>query len=129
MPVLPRGPLLVGSCVIVLGATSVAVRYIDRSIMHVDENEFIVHVCDEAAKNPISPNVARALLNTWEENLGDMDREWLTCVVDEKGTCSPPRSLKVAHGVFSALPRRYWVDVEIENGIVTVCKVSSAPGW
>lgn len=97
--------------------------------MHVDENEFITHVCDNAVDKPTTPQLAQALLGTTTERIDENEQAWLRCLAEIGKTCPSPVSFKMDHGIFSALPRRYWVDVDVENGIVKKCNVSSAPGW
>ncbi len=117
------------ACVSLFAGVSMTLRFCARAFMHADANELITHVCDNAAGKPISADLASALASTSTENLGPHESTWLSCMAEERANCGAAPSFKVDHGVFSALPRRYWVDAEVDRGTVIVCEISHAPGW
>ncbi len=118
-----------GACLVLFTGVSMTVRFCFRASMHADAIELVPHACDNAVGKPISSDLASALAGTSTENLGPHESTWLSCMAEQRSNCGVGPSFKVSHGVFSALPKRYWVDVEVDRGVVNVCKISPAPGW
>jgi len=118
-----------GACLVLFTGVGLTLRFCYRAFMHVDAQELITHACDNAVGKPISADLASALLGTSTENIGPGESTWLSCMAEQRSNCGVGPSFKVNHGVFSALPRRYWVDVDVDRGMVSACQISHAPGW
>lgn len=114
---------------VLFAGIGLTVRFCARAVMHSDANELIARVCDDAVGKPMQPPLASALGATMTKNLGHRESAWLSCVAEEQPSCAPAPTFKVGQGIFSALPRRYWVDVDVDHGVVRACQITHAPGW
>jgi hypothetical protein len=108
-----------------VGFSVVAVRAY-QSIFHTAENAMAETACEGAVGTTPTPTLARLCLSLMTKPDAE-SRAWLQCVFEERKDCGR-RTLTVT-GILSALPRRSFVDVQIDDGLVRGCRITGAPGW
>jgi hypothetical protein len=92
----------------------------------VAENAMAETACEGAVGTTPTPTLARLGLSLMT-NPDAESRARLQCVFEERKDCGR-RTLTVT-GILSALPRRSFVDVQIDDGLVSGCRITGAPGW